>query len=328
MRLVKKSFSTVIFALISYFLQGQSSPVYHFFHPDSLRRMVEVIASDSLEGRYTGTTGNLKAALCIADQFRNAGLSHVAGNNGFFMEIKPSWLNVMGAIEGKSRPGQVIIFSAHYDHVGTINTNPFSGSGGNAVVEKGDEIFNGANDNASGVAAVISLARFLKEINNNERTLIFIAFTGEELGLLGSQYLAENIEPDSIVAMINIEMIGRKPYSSSRPYVTGHEQSDLIKILNSNYQLHQDKKEKKYFRPDPYIGSFLFQRSDNYPFAKKGIPAHTIMLSSPKDEYYHTPDDEPATLDYKAMAEVIRAVAAGVQALVTGADTPRRIKNF
>lgn len=178
------------------------------------------------------------------------------------------------------------------------------------------------------MAAVISLARYLKELNNNERTLIFIAFTGEELGLLGSQYLADSMEPDSIIAMINIEMIGRKPYTSSRPYITGHEQSDLIKILNNNYQLNRDKKEKKYFSPDPYYGSLLFLRSDNYPFAKKGIPAHTIMLSSPKDEYYHTPDDEPATLDYNAMAEAIRAVAAGVHGLITGADTPARIKKF
>lgn len=113
MQFVKRFFSTVILLVVSFFLQGQTSPAYPFFHPDSLRRIVEIIASDSLEGRYTGTAGNLKAALFIADEFRKAGLSHVAGNNGFFMEVKPSWWNVMGAIRGKSRPGQVIIFSAH-----------------------------------------------------------------------------------------------------------------------------------------------------------------------------------------------------------------------
>lgn len=76
------------------------------------------------------------------------------------MEVKPSWLNVMGAIEAKSGRGQVIIFSAHYVYVGTINTIPYTGSRGKCCCGKGDEIFNGTNDYVSGVAAVISLARF------------------------------------------------------------------------------------------------------------------------------------------------------------------------
>lgn len=168
----------------------------------------------------------------------------------------------------------------------------------------------------------------MNEINNNERTLIFIAFAGEELGLQNLQYLAENIEPDSIVAMINIEMIGRKPYSSSRPYVTGHEQSDLIKILNRNYQLHQYKKEKNISGLNCITEVFSFSAQIITRLQKKGIPAHTIMRSSPKDEYYHTPDDESATQDYEAMAGVILAVAAGVHGLVTGADTPGQIKKI
>ena len=114
-----------------------------------------------------------------------------------------------------------------------------------------DTIYNGANDNASGVAAVISLAKYFKALDNNERTLLFIAFTGEELGLLGSEFLANEFEPDSIVAVINIEMIGRSEYKNPKPYITGYEYSDLKKLLNKNYQEFGDKTEKEFFKSRP-----------------------------------------------------------------------------
>jgi Zn-dependent M28 family amino/carboxypeptidase len=152
------------------------------------------------------------------------------------MEVKPSWFNVVGALPGKSKTGQVVIFSAHYDHVGTGKTNPYPTAGRKAKVKQEDDIYNGANDNASGVSAVITLAKYFKAIDRQERTLVFVAFTGEELGLVGSQYLAENCLPDSIVAVINIEMIGRSDSKYRRPYITGNEKSDLISILNHNYR--------------------------------------------------------------------------------------------
>jgi len=325
MRSFIKSFLLIQF-LFSFFLtKGQSSLTDSLFHPDSLRHIVEVLASDSMNGRFTGTKENFKAALFIADEFGKAGLSHVTGNNGFFQEVKPAWFNVIGAIKGKSKPGQLIIFSAHYDHVGTNSTNPFPNEkfvGGN------DQVFNGANDNASGVAAVISLAKYFKAIDNNERTLLFIAFTGEELGLKGSEFLANKFQNDSIVAVINIEMVGRSEYKNSKPYITGYEYSDLKKILNKNYQAIRDKTEKEFFIRDPYIKSFLFTRSDNYPFALKGVPAHSIMLTSPDDKYYHHPDDEAMTLDYQKMKKIITGIAFGTIGLTKGFDTPGRIKRI
>ena len=315
-----------IFVFVFSFLNtnAQSFLADSVFHPDSLRQIVEVLASDSLKGRLTGSLENFKAASFIAEEFRKAGLSHVAGNTGFFHEIQPGWYNVMGAIKGKSNQGQLIIFSAHYDHVGTDRSNTSLYKKGS---EDGDTIYNGANDNASGVAAVISLAKYFKKLDNNERTLLFIAFTGEELGLLGSQFLANKFATDSIIAMINIEMIGRAEFKNSKPFVTGHDRSNLLNILNRNYRFLAGKDaQKEFFATDPYIEERLFQRSDHYPFALKGVPAHSIQLTSSEDEFYHHPNDEAHTLDFGIMKKVSRAIAIGTTGLVTGIDTPTRIR--
>ncbi|MDZ7646487.1 MAG: M20/M25/M40 family metallo-hydrolase [Cytophagales bacterium] len=105
--------------------------------------------------------------------------------------------NVVGILPGKSKPDEMVVFSGHYDHIG---------------IEKpinGDSIANGADDDASGTTAVIELARYFKKIKNNERTLIFVAFTAEEIGGFGSKYFSEQINSDKVVAMFNIEMIGK-----------------------------------------------------------------------------------------------------------------------
>jgi Zn-dependent M28 family amino/carboxypeptidase len=327
MRFFIRSIFFIQFLLYFSIVKAQSSLTDSLFHPDSIRQIVQVLASDSLEGRFTGTAGNLKAAYFIGEEFKKAGLSPVAGNNGYFQEIKPSWFNVISAIKGRSKPGQIIIFSAHYDHIGTTETNPYPGLGGNAIAEKKDKVYNGANDNASGVAAVISLAKYFKQAENNERTLIFIGFTGEELGLLGSKYLANVFHPDSIVAVINIEMIGRTDQNKAKPFITGAEYSDLKNILNSNYEAYADKPEKEFFKKDPYQQS-LFTRSDNYSFASKGVPAHSIMQTSPYDKYYHNLNDETETLDFILMKRIIYGIAIGTRGLVNGTDTPTRIKEF
>jgi len=113
MRLFIKSFLSIQLLFSFHPVKGQSSLPDSLFHADSLRYIIEVLASDSLNGRFTGTPENHKAALFIADEFNKAGLIHVAGNNGFFQQVKPASFNVIGAIKGKSKPGQVIIFSAH-----------------------------------------------------------------------------------------------------------------------------------------------------------------------------------------------------------------------
>jgi len=322
MRSIKTFIPFFIFLFSSLNIKAQSSLSDSIFHPDSIRHIIEILASDSLKGRFTGTLENYKAAEFIAKEFGNAGLKPVSGNNGFFQEIKPAWNNVIGAINGRSKAGQIILFSAHYDHVGTISTNPYLGL---TTDNKYDTIFNGANDNASGVAAVICLAKYFGVLSNNERTLLFVAFTGEELGLLGSRHFSRNIIEDSIIAVVNIEMIGRSSSRKFNPFITGAQLTDLISIMNMNYEKNSKNQVKDFFKNDPSNKS-LFDRSDNYSFAVKGIPAHSIMLTSDNDRYYHTVDDEPGTLDYKIMKEIINAIAISTTGLTKGTDTPKRIK--
>jgi hypothetical protein len=119
-----KFLSAIIATVSSLFSQAQQIDDAAF-HPDSLRAIVEVLASDSMQGRYTGSRGCADAAAFISKEFQKAGLLPVAGNNGFLMPVGQNWSNIVGLIPGKAKPGQLIIFSAHYDHVGTKSSNPF-----------------------------------------------------------------------------------------------------------------------------------------------------------------------------------------------------------
>jgi Zn-dependent M28 family amino/carboxypeptidase len=132
---------------------------------------------------------------------------------------------VVGVLPGKTRKDEYVIFSAHYDHLGV--GKPMNG----------DSIYNGANDDASGVTAVIMLAKYFKALGNNERTIVFAAFTGEEMGGLGSQYFSKQFEPDKVVAMFNIEMIGTESkWGKNSAYITGFEKTDMGRILQKNLE--------------------------------------------------------------------------------------------
>lgn len=322
----RQTFSFFSLFLLNSLLHAQTSLIDSIITPSSLRSIVEYLAADSLKGRFSGSEGCTKAAEFIGKEFKNAGLKPLKGNNGFFMPVTSSWGNVVGAIQGRSKPDEVIIFSAHYDHIGTISTNPAPFARESASVRKRDTIYNGANDDASGVSAVISLAKYFVQKNNNERTIIFVAFAGEELDLLGSRYFATMIQPDLIKADINIEMIGRKSGNDNFPYITGYDLSNLSSILNKRLYKEDPKKYKRNFIDiDRFTRENLFTRSDNYSFALLGIPAHTIMTTSPTDIYYHSLSDEPSTLDYEFMSRIIKAIAISCEGLVTGEDTPSRI---
>ena len=240
-------FLLIIFTVSGFAVKAQKTLTDSLFHPDTLKYWVNLLADDSLKGRLSGSKESFTAAYIISQEFMRAGIKPIAGNEGYFMSLGKYGNNVIGGLQGKSLSGQVVIFSAHYDHIGTTATNPFPNMGGKAYVEDGDEIYNGANDNASGVSAVIALAKYFKQVNMHERTLIFVAFAGEEQGLLGSQYMASQFEPDSIVALINIEMIGRKNANSGNPFITGQDHSDLQKLLNKNLQQYNSKKYGKIF---------------------------------------------------------------------------------
>jgi len=218
--------------------------------------------------------------------------------------------NVVGILPGKSRPNEYVVFSGHYDHLGIIEP----------VGQ--DSIANGADDDASGVTAVISLANIFAKQANNERTLVFVAFTAEESGGFGSKYFSEQLDPKVVVAMINIEMIGKdSKFGPNTLYITGFEKSDLGKIMQAN-----TKRTDFAFYPDPYTDQNLFYRSDNATLAALGVPAHTASTSQiDQDKFYHTVKDELQTLDIKNIISSIKAIAAGTASIISGKDTPTRI---
>ncbi len=226
-------------------------------------------------------------------------------------EIKTMPLfNVAGMIPGKSREKELVVFSAHYDHIGIQK----------AVNQ--DSIANGADDDASGTTAVIALAKHYKKLNNNERTLIFVAFTSEEIGGYGSRYFSSKLNPDDVVAMFNIEMIGKdSKFGVNTAFITGYERSDFGTILQKNLEGTDFK-----FHPDPYPEQNLFYRSDNATLAALGVPAHTIStVQIDTDKLYHTVDDEFESLDVNNITATIKAIALSARSIIAGKDTPTRI---
>jgi hypothetical protein len=306
---------------------AQTSLIDSIIAPATLQYLVETLAHDSMLGRLTGTVQAGQAAHLIADEFRKAGALPLAGNDGYLMSFYSKFggvVNVIAALPGKSKAQELVLFSAHYDHVGIKSNRVFKmPEKGNP--EKDDEIYNGANDNASGVSGLIHLARYFAHAKNNERTLIFIAFSGEELGLLGSERMARSFNPKVVQAMINMDMIGRGIQNNNHPFITGADRSNLQTILNKKLFELAPEYGKIFFKPDHFITENLFKRSDNFWFAMNGIPAHTIMTSSPYDIYYHSLNDEADKLDYELMAKVVKAIALGCTGLAAGTDKPKRL---
>ncbi|MGN6164107.1 MAG: M28 family peptidase [Flavisolibacter sp.] len=224
-------------------------------------------------------------------------------------EIK--FANVVGVLPGNSKKNEYVIFSGHYDHLGI----------GKPVA--GDSIYNGANDDAAGTTAVIMLANYFKQSNNNERSLVFAAFTAEEIGGFGSQYFSKQFDPAQVMAMFNIEMIGTESkWGKNSAYITGFEKTNMGEILQQNL-----KGTSFTFYPDPYTEQNLFYRSDNATLARLGVPAHTISTSKMDNEpNYHQASDEVKTLDMENMAQIIKAVAESSKTIVSGKDTPTRVK--
>jgi Peptidase family M28 len=225
--------------------------------------------------------------------------------------------NVVGVLPGKSKKEEYVVFSGHYDHLGVGKPD-----------KNMDSIYNGANDDAAGTTAVMMLAKYFSALKEkNERTIIFVAFTAEEIGGFGSRYFSKQLNADKVMAMFNIEMIGTESkWGINSAYITGYEKSNMGQILQANLV-----KSKFHFEPDPYPQQNLFYRSDNATLAELGVPAHTISTSkmeeAPNDEpNYHKQSDEIGTLDMNNMAEIIKAIALSSRSIISGMDTPSRVE--
>ncbi len=308
---------TLSFSLYCFCSYSQSKFDTIFQQPVLIKEYVSALAHDSMQGRATGTEGMMKAAYFIAEQMKSIGLQPVKNNDGYFMnygKLSP-WdtyeaINVIGYIPGSSKPDELVIFSAHYDHLGKIKS-------------KKDSVYNGANDNASGTALLLQLASYFTQ-TKPERTILFIAFSGEELGLKGSEAFVNTIDENRVRAVINFDMVGRS--YKNIIYMSGAEYGDVQSVMNKELlMLNKEKFGKNYFKRNAPVVQF-FLRSDNYPFALQRIPAHTISATPDNDRYYHQPTDEIETLDFELIRELTKTVFIAVQPIVNGNIKLRRIR--
>ncbi len=253
---------------------------------ESLMRHVEELTSKEYEGRGAGTKGGRKAAEYIVKQFRTAGLRAFDGEDYLqaFTHNGLSLNNVVGYIAGADPQlkEEFVVLGAHFDHMG---------------INKKDEMYPGADDNASGCAVLIEVARALSQPAAVKRSLMFIAFDGEEKGLLGSRWWIANsaVPKEKIVAMINLDMVCRM--ETEAVHVCGTPYSTELKSIVET-QASEAKLELKYDKEREWLKS-----SDHYPFFKAGIPF--LYFGVVEHEDYHRPTD---TAD-KCNQEKLRRIA-------------------
>ncbi|MDQ2889446.1 MAG: M28 family peptidase [Gemmatimonadota bacterium] len=297
-----------------------------------VRYVMSVLADDSLKGRMTGSPGSASAAAFIASQMREIGLVP-EGDSGYFQRVpialtprsngqmrltllsdfaaldtfpvsqRRPGVNVVGMIRGSdpALSSQVVLVDAHYDHLGV------------GVPVKGDSIYNGADDDASGTTAVVEIARSMAAGAPPRRSILFVATTGEEVGLLGTRWFIANppVALRSIVSNLEIEMIGRPDSLAGgrgRAWLTGYERSTMGAMFTA---------AGLPIAPDARPSQHFFERSDNIAFARMGIPAHTLSSYNMHADY-HRPSDELSRIDFGHMTGVIQAGVRAVRILADG----------
>ncbi|WP_452225402.1 M28 family peptidase [Lacinutrix chionoecetis] len=270
--------------------------------PISIKDDVTVLASDAMEGRQTGSNGEQKAAKYIAERFKNLGLTE-KGTKGYFQtfSFRPktdphqevnytvkdgdstiTGTNVIGLIDNKAE--NTIIIGAHYDHLGL---------GAEGSLHRGEiAIHNGADDNASGIAVMLNLAEKLKAKNTNNNYL-FMAFSGEEMGLLGSNYFVKNptIDTKKVNYMINMDMVGRLKADSTLA-VYGVGTSPILKQTVSS-----NNSKFKLVQKESGVGP-----SDHTSFYNADIPVLHFFTGQHED--YHKPTDDTEKLNYDGMQTI------------------------
>jgi len=276
-----------------------------------IEKLVSFLASDQLKGRNTGSKGLEKAAKFIEEEFKKHGVApYFDSYLNLFNAQGTETHNVVGYLKGTDPKlaHEYVIIGAHYDHIGTAKSI------------HGDTIANGANDNATGSAAVISLATYFATTKINKRSMLFILFSAEEKGLLGSEHISKVLKEKNIdlYTMINFEMIGvplnNKEYTA---YITGYEKSNMADKINeyTGSNLIGFLPKAKEFK--------LFSRSDNYPFFKEfNVPCQTIStFDFTNYDYYHHVDDEASKIDFEFMATFINNY---LPAVATITNTPTK----
>lgn len=284
---------------------SSSSEILNFVTSEELKESVHYLASDELEGRATGSEGIEKAAVYIENKLKTYGvLPYYETYRDTYMVDDMETSNIVGFIEGSdpNLKNEVIILGAHYDHIGII------------TAVDGDSIANGANDDATGVAVVLAMARYFSAKKNNKRSLMFTLFSGEEMGLLGSKHLAQRLKDENInlYTMVNFEMIGVPMVDKDyEVYVTGYELSNMATKINEyvKFNLLGELPSAQEFK--------LFYRSDNYAFYQVfENPSHAISsFDFTNFDHYHKVGDEAQLMDYEFMADVTNKLIPAFEAM-------------
>ncbi len=298
-----KKVSFIFLVAQSFFSFAQEIP------KERIVSIVSTLASDEMKGRKFGTPENDKAAEYIAKEFKQNKLDYCFGDSYLipFEYNGTKGYNVCGIKKGKSEKS--LAFSAHFDHIGTNN-------------KEGDNIYNGADDDASGVSTVIGLADYFKN-KKTDFSMVFMAFNAEEIGLVGSNALAESsvLNPlfNNISALFNFEMLATESqFGKNAVFMTGDEFSDFDELINANAV----NGLKVY--PDPYQGQQLFYRSDNVNFVKKKIIAHSIStVDMNKAVHYHAVNDDINVVDADNLTNIINNFAKTIEKLNTKNFSPK-----
>jgi len=278
---------------------------------------VTFLAADRLEGRGVGTAGLDSAAAYVAARFEDVGLQ--PGEPGGYLQdfridsTAPAAAhaglggapvtNIVGFLPGSgSLAGEVVVVGAHYDHLG-LGTQ-----GGSLDPDSTGVVHNGADDNASGTAALIDIAaRLASRTAPDHRRIVFVAFTAEELGLIGSDYYAKHppYPADSTFAMVNLDMVGRLRDRRLAAFgtETATQFTALLDSVNARHQL------------DITTGGDGFGRSDHQSFYVTGVPVVHFFTGTHED--YHRTTDDPGTLNFPGVLAVDSLVSDFVWALAT-----------
>lgn len=263
---------------------------------------LKYLTSDELEGRETGTKGMVKAADYLEQFFKNNDVKpYFKSYRDTLSTFKETAFNIVGFVEGTDAvlKNEFIILSAHYDHIGLDKKGV-----------NGDFINNGANDDASGTTAVAEMAKYFSIVKNNKRSILFVFFTGEEKGLLGSKHLAKKLKAKDfkLYAQFNIEMIGVPMKRDYLAYITGFDKSNMAGKINEytgKNTIGFLPKEAEYQ---------LFYRSDNYSFYNVfKVPCQSVSTFDFENfEYYHHVSDEFKVMDLPHMTSFIQELLPAV----------------
>jgi len=288
------------------------SPTRSFLAPSALRRIVERLASPEMAGRAAGSEKGREAAEWIAKVFESIGLEP-ANKGSWFDEFrfgKKTAVNVAGVLRAGHPADDYFVIAAHHDHLGT----------------KGSTVFAGADDNASGVAAVITLAHLLSAVRDELRhNVVFVSFDAEEAGMIGShRFVSRDIVPlaKTRFAMVFDLLAGSfVPWDKNRVYALGSEHSHLVRevVEKQRARTDLDVRIMSNYILEP-AGAALSSRSDYAAYRAKKVPY--LFLSTATPWYYHTPFDTPDRCDYEKLSANIELAYGIAHDLLTRPDTP------